>query len=78
MVAPTLSQPSNTSSMPLAQTASRIADFIAAHTRLSEGRTVFPIDPFGQDTNPHGLAFGLTGVVHAFDSLDRELPKAAL
>ena len=62
----------------LEDSAERVAQFICKNYRLDTVYTLFPIDPFGQDSNPSGFAFGSTGIVHTLKTNGVEIPEPAM
>lgn len=55
-----------------------LANFITHNYRLTEIYALFPIDPFGADTNPAGFGFGSTGIIYALSRCNFEVPQEAL
>ena len=52
--------------------------FLATSFRTENHRTLFPIDPFGQQINSLGYYFGATGVLHTLHRCGEPIPKAAM
>lgn len=55
-----------------------IGRFIVGHWRSDPNFTIFPIDPFGQVTNPAGFFFGSSGIVWALSQNGIAVPDAAM
>lgn len=83
VVAPTFSQPlprifDRNSALALPVIRDRLSEFLTANYRLDEKYTLFPIDPFGADTNPLGFGFGSCGIISSMRHLGVEVPEEAL
>lgn len=61
-----------------AEASADLARFITHHVRLEPPYTLFPIDPYGANTNPAGFGFGSTGIVYALSACGFAVPPAAL
>ena len=55
-----------------------IGQFIVSHWREGPTYTLFPIDPYGQKTNPAGLFLGSSGIVWALGETGIEIPGGAM
>ncbi len=55
-----------------------LATFISGNYRLEEMDTLFPVDPFGGQTNFASLGFGATGIVQSMLKCGFEIPQKAL
>lgn len=55
-----------------------IGSFIVSHWRRDPNFTLFPIDPFGQTTNPAGLFFGSSGIITALAKAHIKIPSELL
>ncbi len=66
------------SALPLPSLKRQLTDFIVNTVRLDEKFTTFPIDPFGKDTNPLGLGFGSSGILHVLQTVGADIPADAL
>lgn len=55
-----------------------LAGFITANYRIDPVYSLFPIDPFGQLTNPLGLYFGATGIIYALRASGFDVPDEAM
>lgn len=65
------------SSLPLDAAERVLWDFLQANHRSSRNLSLFPIDPFGKETNPLGLGFGAAGIFYALGQAGRKLPESA-
>ena len=55
-----------------------VGSFLVNNWREDKALTLFPIDPFGQTTNPTGLFFGSSGIVWALAKCGIEVPSGAM
>ncbi len=51
-----------------------LAAFVCSNARLTNDYELFPLDPFGQLTNPLGFGFGSCGIMYALSSIGAQLP----
>jgi lantibiotic modifying enzyme len=65
------------SSLPLGAVEEVLWDFLAANYRTGSEQALFPIDPFGVETNSLGFGFGAAGIAYALRNADRNLPDLA-
>lgn len=52
-----------------------MSKFIKKNVRLDENKSIFPIDPFGRESNSLGFAFGDTGVIYSLMKSEIKIPK---
>ena len=55
-----------------------IGRFIVGHWRDDPNYTLFPIDPYGQQSNPAGLFLGSSGIIWALTKTGIEVPEGAM
>lgn len=78
-IQPPLAQPLIAASAPpLTEICDGLARFIVDNYRLKEPYTLFPIDPYGRQTNPLGFAFGATGIIYSLLKCGFDVPSDAM
>lgn len=55
-----------------------LLDFLTRNFRSSAKHTLFPIDPFGKETNSLGYGFGATGIIDTLQQCQVDIPPDAL
>lgn len=56
----------------------KVAKFITANWRSDAKRTLFPIDPHGERTNPASLFLGSSGIIWSLRQVGANLPEGAM
>jgi hypothetical protein len=63
---------------PIADLCRGLGRFIVSHWRADPAYTLFPIDPYGQLTNPAGFFLGSSGIVWALTQAGIDIPGDAM
>jgi len=63
---------------PLADVVHGLARFTTNNYRLDDAYTLFPLDPFGRESNPLGFAFGSTGIIYSLSKCGVQVPREAM
>lgn len=62
----------------LEQLCEGLSGFIIANYRIDPAYSLFPIDPFGQLSNPLGFSFGATGIIYSLRACGFDAPEEAM